>query len=355
MAVHMKENQPLASISYENVLGREIRTVPFGENEIQKLRNERILITGAGGSIGSRIALALSKIGGIDFLVTDRDESALHSLSLKLTSTALFEGSDFLLLDIRDPTGAQKVAEEYAPTVIIHAAALKHLSVLEKQPREALLTNVYGTLNMLEIAQRIGVKKFVNISTDKAASPVSVLGRSKFLAELLAANYKINYGLDFRSVRFGNVFGSRGSVIETFVDQIQRGMPITVTHADVKRYFMHADEAAFLTIKSFLLSGGDLFLFDMGESVRIVDLINSLQKLLGSRSNIVYTGLRDGEKLTEDLFDGVEKRTSVVPDLIERGEHRESVYKHAPLIQAALGRKDYSLIQYLEGGSLPKI
>ena len=334
-------------ITYENVLNRKVRTIPFTTSEISELRKERVLITGAGGSIGSRIAMALSKVGGVNFLATDRDESALHSLSLKLTSTALFEGNDFLLLDIRDPDGAQTIAEDYRPTVIIHAAALKHLSVLEKQPREALLTNVYGTLNMLEIAQSVDVKKFVNISTDKAASPVSVLGRSKFLAELLTATFKSNTGRDFTSVRFGNVFGSRGSVIETFVDQIERGMPITVTHADVKRYFMHADEAAFLTLKSMFVTDGDIHLFDMGEPILIVDLIEQLQKLLGGHSNLIFTGLRDGEKLNEDLFGGIEQRISSIPNLIESSDHANSLKEHSHLILEATARNDVPVFNYI--------
>ena len=335
-------------ITYENVLGRKVRTIPFSQSEITSLREERILITGAGGSIGSRIAAALGKIGGVNFLATDRDESALHSLSLKLTSTALFEGDNFLLLDIRDPEGALTIASDYKPTVIIHAAALKHLSVLEKQPREALLTNVYGTLNMLEVAEKVGVKKFINISTDKAASPISVLGRSKFIAELLTANYKVTHNLNFTSVRFGNVFGSRGSVIETFVDQIQRGLPITVTHQDVKRYFMHEDEAAFLTLKSIFIPSGDIHLFDMGDPVLIVELIERLQTLLGGRSNLIYTGLRSGEKITEDLFGGIEERITTVPNLIESSSHESSLTRNTALVSELSARNDAVYYRYLE-------
>jgi FlaA1/EpsC-like NDP-sugar epimerase len=335
-------------ITYENVLARKVRTIPFSQSEITSLREERILITGAGGSIGSRIAAALGKIGGVNFLATDRDESALHSLSLKLTSTALFEGDNFLLLDIRDPEGALTIATEYKPTVIIHAAALKHLSVLEKQPREALLTNVYGTLNMLEVAEKVGVKKFINISTDKAASPISVLGRSKFIAELLTASYKVTHNLNFTSVRFGNVFGSRGSVIETFVDQIQRGLPITVTHQDVKRYFMHEDEAAFLTLKSVFIPSGDIHLFDMGEPVLIVEIIERLQTLLGGRSNLIYTGLRTGEKINEDLFGGIEERTSTLPNLIDSSNHESSLSRNKALVSGLLARNDAAYYQYLE-------
>lgn len=334
-------------ITYENVLKRSLRTIPFSALEISELRNERILITGAGGSIGSRIAIALSKIGGVTFLATDRDESALHSLSLKLSSTALFEGNGFLLLDVRDPEGATTVFESFKPTLVIHAAALKHLSVLEKQPREALLTNIYGTLNMLEIAQKAGVQKFVNISTDKAASPVSVLGRSKYLAELLTSHFKTAYELEYTSVRFGNVFGSRGSVIETFIDQIKRGMPITLTHRQVSRYFMHPDEAAFLTIKSIFIESGDIHLFDMGKPVFILDLINSLQKIMSGKSTIIYTGLRDGEKLEEDLFGGVEHRKISFEGFIESSDHIDSLRENSIFISQALSRDEEKLLNYL--------
>ena len=335
-------------ITYEKVLNRKVRTIPFTSFEISELQKEKVLITGAGGSIGSRIALALSKIGGIDFLATDRDESALHSLSLKLTSTALFDGENFQLLDIRDSIGAQMIANKFKPSIFIHAAALKHLSVLEKQPREALLTNIYGTLNMLEVAKSVGAKRFVNISTDKAATPVSVLGRSKFLTELLTSDFKRFTENDFKSVRFGNVYGSRGSVIETFINQISRKLPITLTDPQVTRFFMHPDEAAFLTLKSLLLSEGDLFLFDMGEPVLIMDLIKSLQNLLGGDGNILYTGLREGEKLTEDLFDGVENRSIAIPNLIEQGSHLNSIQKNRDLIDAVMRREDKTLMQYLQ-------
>lgn len=334
-------------ITYENILGRNVRTIPFTSQEISELRKERILITGAGGSIGSRIAIALSKIGGVDFLATDRDESALHSLSLQLTSTALFEGNSFLLLDIRDAIGAQIIVEEYKPTVVIHAAALKHLSVLEKQPREALLTNVYGTLNMLEIAKKAGVKKFVNISTDKAASPVSVLGRSKFLAELLTANIKINEGYDYTSVRFGNVFGSRGSVIETFVDQILRVRPLTLTDEKVSRYFMHPDEAAFLTLKSMFVNQGDVHLFDMGEPIFILNIIKRLQEVLKGKSNIIFTGLREGEKIDEDLFGGIEKRMTSIPGLIDSSDHVNSIKENSNIICETIARNDLSVLNYI--------
>ena len=175
-----------------------------------------------------------------------------------------------------------------------------------------------------------------------------MLGRSKFIAELLTANYKITHNLNFTSVRFGNVFGSRGSVIETFVDQIQRGLPITVTHQDVKRYFMHEDEAAFLTLKSMFIPSGDVHLFDMGDPVLIVELIERLQTLLGGRSNLIYTGLRSGEKITEDLFGGIEERITTVPNLIESSSHESSLTRNMALVSELSARKDAAYYRYLE-------
>jgi FlaA1/EpsC-like NDP-sugar epimerase len=335
-------------VTYENVLNRDIRTIAFSTEEMTTLRAHRILVTGAGGSIGSRIALALDSIGGVNFLSTDRDESALHSLSLKLTATALFEKQNFLLLDIRDEEGVLDLFNEFQPTIVIHAAALKHLSVLERQPREAMMTNVYGTLNLLESAKKKNVEKFINVSTDKAANPVSVLGKSKYLAELTTAFYRKNGYAAFKSVRFGNVFGSRGSVIETFVNQIEKEKPITLTHPDVERFFMHPDEAAFLTLKSSLIDQGDVNLFNMGNPVKILSIVEKLQEILGGNSEVTYTGLRPGEKMTEDLFDGVENRVNAVPDLIDSGDHEKSLINNVNIISDVLKRDSSSILKYLK-------
>lgn len=337
-------------IDYEVILNRKMRTISFSQSEVEFLRNQRVLITGAGGSIGSRITHALAKMGGVKFLATDRDESALHTLSLELTSSALFEEEQFLLLDVRDPDGVVGLFEQFKPTTVIHAAALKHLSVLEKQPRESMLTNVYGTLNLLQIAKTFGVTNFVNISTDKAASPTSVLGRSKFLTELMAARFNTESEYRYTSVRFGNVFGSRGSVIETFFSQIKKGMPITLTHPGVSRYFMHQDEAAYLTVKSILLESGDLHLLNMGEPVLILNLAISLQKFLEGTSNIVFTGLRPGEKIEEDLFLDVEGRQTVIPNLVDAGFHEYSLIRYKSLIEAAINRESETILEYLKSG-----
>lgn len=289
-------------ITYQKIIGREPRPTFFDQSEISLLKNERFLITGAGGSIGSRVVSLLASIPGVEFLATDRDESALHSLSLSLIKTALFETEKFKLLDIRDQAGIDECLTNFKPTTIIHAAALKHLSVLERQPREAVLTNIFGTANMLSAGISHGVRNFVNISTDKAATPTSVLGMSKYIAEIFTSYIRNSKGFEYTSCRFGNVFNSRGSVIETFVSQIKSGSPITLTHTDVTRFFMHVDEAAFLTIKSFLINQSDVHVFDMGQPVELLAVVQNLQAFLGGSSPVLITGLRKGEKLHEILI-----------------------------------------------------
>ena len=289
-------------VSFQSIIGREPRSVVFDSHEINSLRDERILITGAGGSIGSEIVKFIASLGEVTFLATDRDEGALHSLSLDLDARALFDVPYISLLDIRDVEGIKRTFVKFAPTLIIHAAALKHLNVLQKQPREATLTNVFGTANLIDECVKNGVKKFVNISTDKAADPRSVLGYSKKMAELYVASFRSSNFPEFTSCRFGNVFNSRGSVIETFVHQIMSGRPITLNHQKIERYFMATEEAAYLTLKSSLINDGDVHVFDMGEPIALAIIIENLQKVLEKRSSITISGLRDGEKMTEDLF-----------------------------------------------------
>ncbi len=290
-------------INYENVLNRRVKPAFFSPPEMSELQKERFLVTGAGGSIGSRIVKLLSTIPKVDFLATDRDETALHSLSLSLTSSALFNSERIELLDIRDQEGVKECFSRYRPTTVIHAAALKHLSALQKQPREAILTNVFGTANLLEAAHDFETKSFVNVSTDKAASPSSVLGITKHLAELYTYFFKINGSPGFTNCRFGNVFNSRGSVIETFSQQMQTGAPITLTDASVERYFMHVDEAAFLTVKSLVLNSGDVHIFEMGEPILMIEIVRRMQSILHSSSQVLITGLREGEKMNELLVE----------------------------------------------------
>jgi|GEM_PF-1352067 len=316
MAYQTQEN-----VSYERITGRKPRTIAFSNDELATLSGKKFLITGAGGSIGSRITKLISNIPGVDFLATDRDETALHSLSLELSSRALFDSPSIELLDIKDSEGVHMAIRRYRPDVVIHAAALKHLSALERQPREAVLTNVFGTANLVKSASEFEVPYFVNISTDKAADATSVLGKSKRLTEYLITDCRKYRGMPgWTSCRFGNVFNSRGSVIETFISQMRNGAPITLTDENVTRYFMHPDEAAFLTIKSLLINAGDIHIFNMGEPILIREIINNLARELSSSSPIITTGLRPGEKLAEDLFSSSERIHSVVAEEITVAE-----------------------------------
>ena len=239
-------------------------------------------------------------------LATDRDENRLHSLSLEIMGTALFNSSQYRVLDIRDSTGVDNIISEYKPTMIIHAAALKHLAILEKQPREAYLTNFLGTRNLLRSASQNDVRRFLNISTDKAANPISILGKTKYMAEILTTNFRRNGFHQYTSVRFGNVFNSKGSVIETFTRQIKLGLPITLTDPEVNRFFMKIEEAANLSLLASALNEGDIHILDMGEPIKLLDIINKLIDILDGKSEIVIVGLREGEKIQEELWSNLE-------------------------------------------------
>ncbi|WP_232667271.1 polysaccharide biosynthesis protein [Pseudonocardia sp. TRM90224] len=267
------------------------------------LRGRKVLVTGAGGSIGSELCRQIDRFGPAELMMLDRDESALHAVQLSIKGRALLDTSDVVLADIRDIGALHDIFQLRQPDVVFHAAALKHLPMLEQYPEEAWKTNVLGTQNVLEAALGAGVDRFVNISTDKAADPISVLGRSKRVGERLVASVATSTGLPYMSVRFGNVLGSRGSVITTFAEQISSGKPLTITHPDVTRFFMTIPEAVELVVQAGGIGRpGEVLVLDMGAPVRIVDLAEQLMALAGQTCPIVYTGLRVGEKLHEDLF-----------------------------------------------------
>jgi FlaA1/EpsC-like NDP-sugar epimerase len=293
-------------VSYESVIGRPELNLDIQSTLSGTLKSERILITGAGGSIGSKLVASIARFPDLDMLATDRDENRLHSLSLEIMGTALFDSSQYRVLDIRDSTGVENVIKEYKPTMVIHAAALKHLAILEKQPREAYLTNFLGTRNLLRSASKNNVRKFLNISTDKAANPISILGKTKYMAEILTTNFRRNGFEQYTSVRFGNVFNSKGSVIETFTRQIKLGLPVTLTDPDVNRFFMKIEEAANLSLLASALNEGDVHILDMGEPIKLLDVIKKLVEILDGKSEIVIVGLREGEKIQEELWSSQE-------------------------------------------------
>ena len=276
-----------------------------------------VLVTGAGGSIGAELANQVHLLGPSKLILLDRDESALHAVQLRLYGVGLLDSDDMVLCSIRDEEALRAVFERHRPQVVFHAAALKHLPMLERYPVEGWKTNVWGTANVLRVAHEVGVTNFVNISTDKAADASSVLGRTKRIAERLTAWYATEHGLDYLSVRFGNVLGSRGSVLHTFKAQIERGGPVTVTHPDVTRYFMTIPEACELVLQAGAIGNpGEVMVLDMGEPVKIVDVAERLIAESGKDIEIQFTGLRDGEKLDEVLFSVDEARTPSTHPLI---------------------------------------
>jgi FlaA1/EpsC-like NDP-sugar epimerase len=303
-------------IDIADLLGR--RQIDTNVEEIASyLRGKRVLVTGAGGSIGSELCRQVSRFEPAELIMLDRDESALHAVQLSIHGEARLDLPEVVLADIRDAEAVSSLFRQRRPQVVFHAAALKHVNMLEQYPDEGWKTNVLGTRNVLEAATRVEVSHFINVSTDKAADPVNVLGRTKRVAEQLTAFYAERNCGSFLSVRFGNVLGSRGSVLETFAAQIARGGPVTVTHADVTRFFMTIPEAVQLVIQAGAVGcGGEALVLDMGEPVRIADVARQLIEMEGRPIEIVYTGLRPGEKMHEELFGQGESGLSRVHPLI---------------------------------------
>ena len=293
----------IRDLTDEDLLGR--RRVKIDLDEIsQYLVNRRVLVTGAGGSIGSELCRQLVRFNPSEIIMLDRDESALHEVQLSIYGRALLDTPQTVLADLRDERAINEIFDSRKPQVVFHAAALKHLPLLERYPHEAYQTNVLGTTTVLNAAQRTGVEVFVNISTDKAANPISVLGFSKKIAERLTADLasRTKQG-KYISVRFGNVLGSRGSVLMSFRDQIAKGGPVTVTHRGVTRYFMTISEAVQLVVQAGAIGRtGEVLVLDMGKPVNIYDVAEQLVKNSGKPIKIEVVGLRVGEKVHEELF-----------------------------------------------------
>ena len=286
------------------------------------LQGKVVLVTGAGGSIGSQLCETVREFQPERLLMLDHAENSLHRLQMRLEGRALLTSPDLLLCDIRDLDALRAVFAQHKPDVVFHAAAHKHVTFLERHPAEGLKTNVFGTENVLRAAVEFGIERFVNVSTDKAADPVNVLGLTKRLGERLTAHYATLGDGVFISVRFGNVLGSDGSVIPTFREQIARGEPITITHPDVTRFFMTIPEAVQLVVEAGALGeDGDVLVLEMGEPVKIVDLAYRLAAEVspGVAPQIVYTGLREGEKLHEDLLSDRDQMLDQPHELLYRG------------------------------------
>jgi FlaA1/EpsC-like NDP-sugar epimerase len=311
----------IREVDLEDILGRhQIDTDLSGIASY--LTGRVVLVTGAGGSIGSELARQVHRFGPKELVLLDRDESGLHAVQLSIYGQGLLDTPDMVLADIRDEGALEAIFDAHRPDVVLHAAALKHLPMLEQYPEEGWKTNVVGTLNVLRAAEKYRCSHFVNISTDKAAAPTSVLGQTKRLAEQLTSWFAHDSGRTYLSVRFGNVLGSRGSVLHTFNRQIAAGGPVTVTHPEVTRFFMTIPEACQLTIQAAAIGEpGEVLVLDMGEPVRIIDVARRLVDQSGRNVDIIFTGLRPGEKMTEVLFGANEV-----------GEHRRHpLISHVPV------------------------
>ena len=292
----------LREVSIEDIIGRNPIDTQV-EEMADYLTDKTVLVTGAGGSIGSELSRQIAQYNPKELILLDHDETGLQTAEFMILGHGLMQTDETVLADIRDEQALAQIFEERLPDVVSHAAALKHLPVLERHPDEGWKTNVLGTLNVLNAAMAVGVKIFVNVSTDKAADPTSVLGYSKRLGEQLTACAAEKCGGRYLSVRFGNVLGSRGSLLPTVRSMIDVGEPVTVTHAEATRYFMTIPEASHLVIQAGGIgSPGEVLILDMGEPVRILDIVERMIRESGRDIGITFTGLRDGEKLHEVLM-----------------------------------------------------
>ncbi len=307
------------AVRIDDLLRREpIETDMAAVNRL--IAGKRVLITGAGGSIGGELARQVQRYGPDTLMLLGHGENSIFAIYQELLQIQMHSAEQSVILaklapviaDIRSVEQMRSVMAEFRPDIVFHAAAHKHVPLMETNPAEAVLNNVGGTRNLLAAAQEAGVERFVMVSTDKAVNPSSVMGATKRVAELLVQQAAWRSGRAYVTVRFGNVLGSRGSVVPTFQQQIAAGGPVTITHPDVKRYFMTIPEAVQLLLQASVLGrGGELFMLDMGEPIRIVDLATDLIRLsgleIGRDIDIVYTGLRPGEKLFEEMFLAEEK------------------------------------------------
>ena len=306
----------ISDVTEEDLMGR--RPIKTDETEITAfIRGKRVLVTGAGGSIGSELVRQISRYRPSSLFLLDRDESALHQVQLTLDGSGHLMSPNLILADIRDAARINEILRETKPEIVFHSAALKHLPLLERHPEESFKTNVRGTANMLQASMDHGITHFVNISTDKAADPTSILGKSKLLTEQLTAGVPEDAKRSFLSVRFGNVLGSRGSVIETFRFQIEKGGPVTVTDETVTRFFMTIREAVHLVLQAAVIgSHGETLILDMGSPIKIVDLAQHMINRSGRDISVKFTGLRPGEKAHEILVSSTEEPKQTFHELI---------------------------------------
>lgn len=295
----------MREVSIEDLLGRE--PVELDITGIQaEVEGKTVLVTGAGGSIGSEICRQILKFNPDRLLLLGHGENSIYLIERELREAKVEAELIPVIADIQDAERLREVFVTYTPHLVFHAAAHKHVPLMEANPHEAVKNNIYGTKNVAEMADEYGASRFVMISTDKAVNPTNVMGSTKRIAEMVVQHLAKSSQTKYAIVRFGNVLGSRGSVIPLFKSQIAKGGPVTVTHPDMTRYFMTIPEASRLVIQAgTLASGGEVFVLDMGEPVKIVDLARNMIQLSGFTEEqiaIQFSGIRPGEKMYEELL-----------------------------------------------------
>ncbi len=321
----------IKSINIEELLERD----PIKLDNVlinEQLNHKTILITGAAGSIGSELARQCAKYNPTRLILLDQAESPLHELDLEFSEKAISSKYEVVIADVRNKERMHNVFNTFKPQIVFHAAAYKHVPMMENNPSESIFTNILGTKIVADLAVEFKVEKFVMISTDKAVNPTNVMGASKRIAEIYTQSLGKNASTKFITTRFGNVLGSSGSVIPRFKKQIEQGGPITITHPEITRFFMTIPESCQLVLEAGCMGkGGEIFVFDMGQSVKIVDLARKMLKLSGLKEDtdikIIYTGLRPGEKLYEELLASSENSLPTYHKQILVGKVREYEFK----------------------------
>lgn len=317
----------LRNINIEDLLQRDVIQISE-ENLNVQIKGKVVMVTGAAGSIGSEIVRQLTHLGPAKIVLVDIAESPLYDLELELLEEFKFTDFAAEMSNIRNYASMERLFKRYRPSVVYHAAAYKHVPMIEKKPLEGLRTNVFGTRNLADLAIKYDCDAFVMVSTDKAVNPTNVMGCTKRIAEIYIQSLNKTAHTVFITTRFGNVLGSNGSVVPRFVKQIEAGGPVTVTHPEITRFFMTIPEACQLVLQAGALGrGGEIFVFDMGESVKITDLARKMIRLAGLEEGydikIAYTGLRPGEKLYEELLNDEEHVLPTPHKRIHRAKVRE--------------------------------
>ncbi|MBR5297237.1 MAG: polysaccharide biosynthesis protein [Parabacteroides sp.] len=353
--------QAMKEVDIEDLLPREKIEIDM-DKVGEQLRGQKILITGAAGSIGSEIVRQVAIYQPAELILIDQAETPLHDVRLEMARNWPDVKAHTIVSDISNQSKMEEIFQSYQPHYVFHAAAYKHVPMMEDNPSEAIQNNVYGTRVMADLAVKYGTKKFVMVSTDKAVNPTNVMGCSKRICEIYVQSLdkaikegKIKGVTQFVTTRFGNVLGSNGSVIPLFKNQIKAGGPITVTHPDIIRFFMLIPEACKLVLEAGTMgNGGEIFVFDMGEPVRIVDLAKRMIKLSGAKNiEIKFTGLRDGEKLYEEVLNDMEVTKPTHHPKIKIAEVREYDYEEAQrneerLLEASYRFDDMEIVRIMK-------